>query len=144
VPETPSRAAPGPSTDGINTVTGPHPVAQTVDKIKQELSRRGLRLFAQIDHAANAADAGHQLRPMLLLIFGNAQAGTPLIDNAPTIGLDLPLKILVWQGFAGGTRITHASPRHLARRHGVSDHESTVAAMEKLLASLVQRVAASG
>ena len=93
---------------------------QTIDRLKAELQARGLTVFAEIDHAAGAAGVGLALRPTVLLIFGNAKGGTPLMQAAQTIGIDLPLKALAWQDAAGDIWLSWNSPQWLAERHGLS------------------------
>ena len=96
-------------------------------------------MFARIDHAAGAEAAGLSLRPTLLLIFGSAKAGTPLMQAAQTIGIDLPLKFLVWQDEAGTTQISYNQPAWLAGRHGIQIPK-IIAAMEDLLANIAKSV----
>ena len=95
---------------------------------------KGLVVFAQIDHAAAAADVGLSLRPTELLVFGNAKGGTPLMQAVQTIGVDLPLKALVWQDASGVTWLSYNDPGWLAKRHGLA-HEAD-AAVRVLTAAL--------
>jgi len=93
-----------------------------------------MTVFAHVPHAAGAAAVGVALRPNDLLIFGNAKVGTPLMQAAPTIGIDLPLKVLVWQDAEGSTWLSYNDPAWLARRHGIgSDAEPTVKTMTGVL-----------
>ena len=78
-----------------------------------------MQVFTRIDHTAGAAQVGMALGPIELILFGNARAGTPLMQMSPVIGLDLPLKALVWQDAAGKTWLTHLPPAALASRHGL-------------------------
>jgi uncharacterized protein (DUF302 family) len=94
---------------------------ETMDRFEAELRNRGMTVFAHIDHAAGAAAVGLTLRPTDLLIFGNAKAGTPLMQSAQTIGIDLPLKALVWQDEAGATWLSYNDPAYLAGRHGLGE-----------------------
>jgi uncharacterized protein (DUF302 family) len=80
-----------------------------------------MTVFARVDHAAGAAEAGLPLRPTDLLIFGAARGGTPLMQAAQTIGIDLPLKALVWQDEEGKTFLSYNDPAYLAHRHGLAD-----------------------
>jgi uncharacterized protein (DUF302 family) len=93
-----------------------------------------LTVFAHIDHAAGAVAVGLPLRPTDLLIFGNAKGGTPLMQAVQTIGIDLPLKALVWQDAAGVTYLSYNDPHFLARRHGLDD--GTKATVEALSGAL--------
>ncbi len=108
------------------TVSSAHGAAETVERLKALLSQKKIQLFADIDHAAGAQDVGLSMRPTRLLIFGNARAGTPLMQIQQTIGLDLPLRALVWEDAAGKVWLTYHRPEFLARRHHVLDHDDIV------------------
>ncbi|QOZ29905.1 DUF302 domain-containing protein [Bradyrhizobium sp. CCBAU 51753] len=114
--------------DGLVSFRSNFGPEQTVERLKAELQARGLTLFAAIDHAAGAADVGLALRPTAVLIFGHAKGGTPLMQAAQTIGIDLPLKALVWQDAAGDTWLSYNDPAWLAERHGVAEQTRTVSA----------------
>ena len=103
---------------GLTTLASPHAFAETAARLEALLDERGLTVFARIDHAAGARAAGLALRPTLLMIFGDARGGTPLMQAAPTAGLDLPLKILVWEDDAGQTHLTYREPTSIAAAHG--------------------------
>jgi len=92
-------------------------VDQTVEKIEETLRAKGVKLFAVVDHSGEAERAGLQMRNTKLLIFGNPKAGTPLMVAAPTIAIDLPLKILVWEDDSGRVQISYNSPGYLQVRH---------------------------
>ncbi len=104
--------------EGLISVLSRFGPKETMDRFEAEVRSRGMTVFAHIDHAAGAAAAGLTLRPTDLLIFGNAKAGTPLMQSAQTIGIDLPLKALVWQDEAGATWLSYNDPVYLAGRHG--------------------------
>jgi uncharacterized protein (DUF302 family) len=123
---------------GLVTVSSPHGPEETLNRLEAELASRGLTVFARIDHAARAEAAGLALQPTELLIFGNARGGTPLMQAARTIGVDLPLRILVWQDAARDTWLTYNDPRWLARRHGVGREAArAVAAISGAMRALV-------
>ncbi|MDT8398071.1 MAG: DUF302 domain-containing protein [Pseudomonadales bacterium] len=103
--------------DGLMTVKSPHSVQATMDAVEQLVKQRGLTVFARIDHAAGAAGAGMTLRPTQLLIFGNPQGGTPFMQCAQTVGIELPLKVLVWQDESGQVWLGYNDPAFLASRH---------------------------
>lgn len=105
--------------DGLTTLRSHHGPKLTMDRLEAAVTARGMTVFARIDHAAGALGAGLSLRPTELLIFGNAKAGTPLMQAAQSLGIDLPLKALVWQDEAGDTWISGNDPSWLAKRHGV-------------------------
>ncbi len=106
--------------DGLITVASPHSAAQTMTRLETIVKERGLNVFARIDHAAGAARISKNLRPTELLIFGNPQGGTPLMECAQTAGIDLPLKALVWQGEDGKVMLSYNDPAFLAKRHGAA------------------------
>lgn len=112
-------AAAEPETAGLVTRDSPYPVPETVAKIEQALSAKGIKVFARIDHAGEAKAAGLELRPTQLLIFGNPKAGTPLMQAAPTIAIDLPLKVLVWQDDQGRVQVAWNGADYLTGRHGL-------------------------
>lgn len=107
--------------DGLISLKSPRPVAETASRLETALQARGLKLFARIDHAGGAASIGQTLRPTQVLIFGNPQGGTPLMACQQTVGIDLPLKALVWQDAAGQVWLSYNDPAWLAARHGTSD-----------------------
>jgi len=107
--------------DGLITIRSSFGSKETMERLEAEVKAKGLTVFAHIDHAAGASAAGLPLRPTDLLIFGNARGGTPLMRAAQTIGIDLPLKALVWQDEAGGTFLSYNDPAWLATRHGLGN-----------------------
>jgi uncharacterized protein (DUF302 family) len=106
--------------DGLTTIASNYDPAETVKRLESAIKARGMTLFARVDHAAGAKEAGMELRPTEVLIFGSAKAGTPLMEAQQTIGIDLPLKALVWQDAAGKTWISWNEPEWLAMRHGLT------------------------
>ena len=96
-----------------------HSVEQTVEKLKNILQAQGVTLFALVDHSGEAEKVGMKMPPTKLLIFGSPKAGTPLMLAAPSIAIDLPLKILVWEDTGGKTWISYNSPDYLKQRHGL-------------------------
>jgi len=105
--------------NGLITVASGLSARETIDRLVGETSSRGLQLFARIDHAANAAHVGMQLRPAELVIFGNPQGGTPLMQDKQTAGIDLPLKVLVWEDEDGRAWLTYNHAAWLSRRYGL-------------------------
>jgi uncharacterized protein (DUF302 family) len=103
--------------DGIKTVTSAFGPKDTMDRLEAAVRSKGMTVFARIDHAAGAAAVGLPLRPTELLIFGNAKGGTPLMQAKQTIGLDLPLKALVWQDATGATQLSYDEPQWIVSRH---------------------------
>jgi len=107
-----------PDNTGIIDKLSNHSVDSTVDKLKTILQNKGVTLFALVDHSGEAAKIGMQMRPTKLLIFGSPKAGTPLMLAAPSIAIDLPLKILVWEDVSGKTWVSYNAPAYLQQRHG--------------------------
>jgi len=108
---------------GLTTLKSSHGPRDTMNRLEAAVKARGMTVFARIDHSAGAAAAGLSLNPTELLIFGNARGGTPLMQTAQTIGIDLPLKALVWQDASGSTWLSYNDPAWLAQRHGLSGTE---------------------
>ncbi len=105
------------SADGIASKPTGHSVDETVVKLLQLLKAGGVALFTLIDHSGEAEKVGLKMRPTKLLIFGNPKGGTPLMQAAPTIAIDLPLKILVWEDAAAKVWISYNTPEYFAERH---------------------------
>lgn len=126
------------STNGLVTVASASSVKETTDRFVETVTSKGLTVFARIDHAANATKQGLQLRPTELIIFGNPKAGTPLMQDNQISGIDLPLKVLIWEDENGKVWITYNEPKWIAERHGLSDKASnSVTAMADGLKGLV-------
>jgi uncharacterized protein (DUF302 family) len=104
---------------GIIDIPSSHSVDQTVEKLKDILQAKGITLFALVDHSGEAEKSGMKMRPTKLLIFGNPKAGTPLMLAAPRSGIDLPLKILIWEDAEGKVWVSYNSPEYLQERHGL-------------------------
>jgi uncharacterized protein (DUF302 family) len=131
------------SEDGLITMPARRGAKETMDALEAAVKAAGIRVFARIDHTAGAAEAGLPLRPTEVLIFGNARAGTPLMQARQTIGIDLPLKVLVWEDEQGKTWLTYNDPRFLVERHGLDTKvDGVVAAMSAGLQKLTQAAAA--
>jgi uncharacterized protein (DUF302 family) len=112
-----------------------HSVEQTVDRLQNILQSKGVTLFAVVDHSGEAEKVGMKMRPTKLLIFGSPKAGTPLMQAVPSIALDLPLKILVWEDSEGKVWTSYDSPEYLIERHGVPrELLANVAVVETLAA----------
>jgi len=107
------------TTAGIVDIPSHHSVDQTVERLKQILEAKGVSLFALVDHSGEAEKVGMTMRPTKLLIFGSPKAGTPLMLAAPSVAIDLPLKILVWEDNHGKVWASYNSPEYLQERHGL-------------------------
>ena len=112
-----SFAAQAADNNGLISRVSPYPVSETLDRLEAVLKSKGVKIFARIDHAAEAQSVGMSLRPTQLLIFGNPKAGTPLMRASQSIGLDLPMKALAWQDAQGQVQLTWNSPDYLIARH---------------------------
>ena len=106
--------------DGLVAVKSPYGARATMDKFEVIVKDKGLNVFARIDHAAGAAKIGKTLRPTEVLIFGNPQGGTPFMECAQSVGIDLPLKALVWEDSSSQVWLGYNDPVYLALRHGVA------------------------
>jgi uncharacterized protein (DUF302 family) len=118
--------------DGLVVVKSPFSVAETMDRLEALVQDRGLNVFARIDHAAGAEKVGKTLRPTQLLIFGNPQGGTPFMECAQSVAIDLPLKALVWEDGEAQVWLGYNDPAFIAARHGAT----SCPAVEKLGAAL--------
>ncbi|HZE26332.1 MAG TPA: DUF302 domain-containing protein [Terriglobales bacterium] len=104
--------------NGLVHTSSIYSVVDTLRRLETLLEFNGLTIFARVDHSGEAAKVGLQMRPTQLLIFGSPKGGTPLMQAAPTVAIDLPLKALVWEDEHGKVWITHNSPEYLQQRHG--------------------------
>jgi uncharacterized protein (DUF302 family) len=127
------------SVDGLISVRSNFGTQDTLARLERAITGKGLTIFARIDHAKAAADAALMLRPTQLILFGNARGGTPLMQAAQTLGIDLPLKALVWEDAAQVTWLSYNEPQWLAARHGVA---SAVAGPVKALTGVLSALAA--
>jgi len=119
---------------GIIDIPSNHSVDQTVERLKGILEAKGVTIFALVDHSGEA-EAGLKMRPTKLLIFGSPKAGTPVMLAAPSIAIDLPLKILIWEDSQGKVRVSYNSPAYLQERHGVPQELlQSIAVVETLAA----------
>ena len=123
--------------DGLTTIQSGYGPKETINRLEAEIKSRGMSIFAHIDHGSGAAEVGLPLRPTEVLLFGNARGGTPLMQSIQTIGIDLPLKMLVWQDAAGHTWLSYNDPSWLAKRHGLGQEaKATIDAMSAALDAL--------
>jgi uncharacterized protein (DUF302 family) len=124
--------------DGLVTLMSKHDQAQTLDRLIAAVTARGAAVLGRVDHAKGATSVGLSLLPTEVVLFGNPRAGTPLMQAAQTMGIDLPLRALVWTDASGTTRLSYDDPGWLAERHGAhAGHEATLGAMRDFLAGVV-------
>lgn len=107
--------------EGMISLQSPHTATATMDRLESIVEEKGLTVFARIDHAAGAEKVGKSLRPTELLIFGNPKGGTPFMQCAQSVGIDLPLKALVWEDDTGQVWLGYNDPSYLAQRHGAEE-----------------------
>jgi uncharacterized protein (DUF302 family) len=113
-----------------------------MNRLEAAVKERGLTVFARIDHAAGAKEVGLPLRPTSVLIFGNAKGGTPLMQSVQTIGIDLPLKVLVWEDASDVTWLSYNDPSWLSKRHGLSHGtDADASALAAALGAIVNMAA---
>ena len=125
--------------EGVINIAGNHSVDQTVEKLKGVLQTKGVNLFALVDHSGEAEKVGMKMRPTKLLIFGSPKGGTPVMLAAPGIAIDLPLKILIWEGSQGKVWVSYNSAAYLKERHGVPQELlQNIAVVESLAAKAAE------
>jgi uncharacterized protein (DUF302 family) len=105
------------SAEGVIDLPSPYSVVETADRLERLLAAKGMKIFARIDQAAEAIAVGLTLRPTILVLFGNPKAGTPLMDQFPSLAIDLPLKVLVWESTEGKVYLSFTDPKYLQARH---------------------------
>jgi uncharacterized protein (DUF302 family) len=127
--------------DGLVAVKSPHSAKDTMNRLEDIARQRGLTVFARVDHAAGAARVDKTLRPTEVLIFGNPQGGTPFMECAQSVGIDLPLKALVWEDASAQVWLGYNDPAWLAQRHGAASCPA-VEGLRKALAGLAEAAVA--
>jgi len=129
--------------NGLITTASRHSAAETLARLRAALKQRELTVFAQVDHAAGAASVGLVLRPTTVVIFGNPKGGTPLMQEAQTTGIDLPLKMLVWEDGFGRAQVSYNDVAWIAQRHGLGAAGApAAAALNTALAAIAHEVTA--
>ena len=130
---------PATATEGIIDKPSHHSVGETVERLKNILQAKGVTLFALIDHSGEAEKVGMKMPPTKLLIFGSPKGGTPLMLAAPSIAIDLPLKILVWEDPQAKVWVSYNSTAYLQKRHGLpQDLVQNIAVIETLAAKAAE------
>jgi uncharacterized protein (DUF302 family) len=126
--------------DELTSVESRFGPKETLERLEAQVQAKGLTVFARVDHAAGAAAVGMTLAPTTVLIFGNARGGTPLMQANQLIGIELPLKVLVWQDTLGKTRLSYLDPHLLAKRYSLPPE---AAAQAGKLAGVLQGLTSS-
>lgn len=131
--------------DAMKVREAKFPVAETADRLAKALEEKGIKVAARVDHAAGAKAAGMELSPTVVLMFGNPKLGTPLMQADPRAGLDLPMRVLVWQDKAGKTMVGYAAPSGLAQRYDLKGEAvaQSLKAMEQALENFTKAAAGS-
>ena len=125
--------------NGIVDKPSNHSVDETVEKLKGILQSKGVTLFATVDHSGEAAKVGMKMPPTKLLIFGSPKAGTPLMLATPSVAIDLPLKILIWEDAQGRVWVSYNSPAYLQGRHRIpAELMQNIAVIEALAAKAAE------
>ena len=119
--------------NGMVTMKSNYGVKKTVKKLKKVLTKKGMTIFEHVNHSAGAKKVGKKLRPTEVLIFGNPKAGTPLMQCAPSVAIDLPQKMLVWQDKEGNVWLAYNDPQYLVQRHSITGCEKVI---EKITGAL--------
>ena len=123
--------------EGLVVTASADGIDETYSRLRAAITGNpNLTLAAELDHQANAARVGQELRPTRLLVFGNPALGTPLMQREQTIGLDLPQKMLVWEDAAGDVFVAYNDPFYLAERHGLDGADDALDAIAGALATL--------
>lgn len=129
---------------GLVTIRSNHSVAETIDRLVDAVTARGMHVFARIDHAAGAAEVGLPLRPTELLIFGSPKGGTALMQDRQTSGLDLPIRALAWEDADGKVWLTYNDASWLAQRHNLRETSADAVKAIATATAAVARQAAEG
>jgi uncharacterized protein (DUF302 family) len=127
--------------EGLTSIRSNFGPKETMDRLEAEIRAQRMTVFARIDHAGGAALVGLQPAPTELIIFGNARGGTPLMQSVQTVGIDLPLKALVWEDAAGKTWLSYNEPSWIAQRHNVRNAEQFVSKMAAALRAISTKAA---
>lgn len=121
--------------NGLVKMKSPYSVAKTIDRFEQAVKKKGMTIFARVDHTKGAKKVGLELRPTTVLIFGNPKIGTLLMQSQQTAGIDLPLKLLAWQDADGQVWIAYNDPGYIAKRHNITDRDPVIAKMRKAMSN---------
>lgn len=124
--------------EGMVDVKSNHSVTQTADKLEAVLKTKGMTVFARIDHSAGAAKVGERLRETQLVLFGNPKVGTPLMQCAQSVAIDLPQKALIWKDAKGSVWLSYNDPAYLANRHAIDGCDQVLKKVAGALANFAK------
>ena len=131
--------SPASADNGLVSIKSAHNVKKTVDRLERTLNEKGMTVFIRIDHAEGAQKAGKKLRPTEIIIFGNPNVGTPLMQCGQSVAIDLPQKALVWEDEKGQVWLSYNDPTYLARRHGISSCGEVIQKIENALGNIAKK-----
>jgi uncharacterized protein (DUF302 family) len=123
---------------GLISIQSSHDVKTTADRLEKTLRDKGMKVFIRIDHALNAQKANKELRPTELLIFGNPNVGTPLMQCRQSVAIDLPQKALIWEDEAERVWLSYNDPEYLADRHGITQCKEVIQKIDNALSSFAR------
>lgn len=126
--------------DGLVARASVGTAAQTEERLREAIEAAGLKVAFRLDHAANAASVGQELPPTVVFLFGNPSAGTPLLAARRTVGIDLPMRMLIWEE-AGAVQVAYNDPGWTGARHGLEGQDEALAKMAGALEKLAQAAA---
>jgi uncharacterized protein (DUF302 family) len=126
--------------EGLRVMPSLHGPVETMDRLEAAVTRHGMTIFARIDHGAAAEEVGMELKPTVVVLFGNPRAGTPSMRTMRTLAIDLPLRVLIWQDDEGATSLAYNDAAWLFRRHGIAD-DGTSDVMNDVLANIAGEAA---
>lgn len=128
--------------NGLIAKQSPHSVTMTIDRLQAAVEAKGIRVMARVRHHQNARDAGLELRPTELLIFGNPKLGTHLMTAQQSAGIDLPMKALAWEDAKGQVWLAYNDPQWIARRHGIEQRGEVLRQMHDALEAFTRQAVA--
>jgi uncharacterized protein (DUF302 family) len=128
--------------DGVVKVRSAYPIAETIDRIRQDVAGKGITFFSAIDQSKLAMDAGIVLRPSTLLVFGNPALGAQFVTSNPLAGLDWPVRLLVFQDADGAVWAAYTDFGWIAHRHHIEDRQAAFSSATEVIASITATVQA--
>ncbi len=128
--------------NGMVNVRSTYGVAETADRLEAILQDKGMTIMARVNHAQGAADAGMELRPTVLFVFGNSRVGTPLMQCRQTVAIDLPQKMLIWEDESNDVWLTYNDPVYLKERHAIQGCEEALDTVQKALDGIARSAGA--
>jgi uncharacterized protein (DUF302 family) len=128
--------------EGMIDIESSFTVTETATRLEKVLNKKGMTIFARINHSEGARKVGIELRETALIIFGNPKAGSPLMKCQQTVAIDLPQKALIWENMSGKVWLSYNAPSYLAKRHKIKGCEEALTKVEKALAAIARAATA--